>query len=45
MFVFFMVSARVAYMICQSLPELAVDERYDATWVFWCAAMVLAIYR
>jgi hypothetical protein len=31
------------YLICQSFPELAVDERYDATWVFWCAAVVLAI--
>jgi hypothetical protein len=30
-------------VICQSFPELAVDERHDATWVFWCAAVVLAV--
>ena len=32
----------VAYMVCQRFPELAVDERYDAAGVFWCAAVILA---
>lgn len=32
-----------AYMVCQRFPELAVDERYDAAGVFWCAAVILAI--
>jgi hypothetical protein len=32
----------VAYMVCQCFPELAVDERYDAAGVFWCAAVILA---
>jgi flagellar biosynthesis protein FliQ len=30
-------------MVCQRFPELAVDERYDAAGVFWCAAMILAM--
>ena len=33
----------MAYMVCQRFPELAVDERYDAAGVFWCAAVILAI--
>lgn len=30
-------------MVCQCFPELAVDERYDAAGVFWCAAVILAV--
>jgi hypothetical protein len=30
-------------MVCQCFPELAVDERYDAAGVFWCAAVILAM--
>lgn len=33
----------VAYMVCKRFPELAVDERYDAAGVFWCAAVILAV--
>jgi hypothetical protein len=29
-------------MVCQRFPELAVDERYDAAGVLWCAAVILA---
>lgn len=30
-------------MVCQCFPELAVDERYDAAGVFWCATVILAV--
>ena len=32
-----------AYMVCKCFPELAVDERYDAAGVFWCATVILAM--
>ena len=33
----------VAYMVCQSFPKLAVDERHNSTRIFWRAAMILAV--
>jgi hypothetical protein len=36
-------SCMVAYLISQGFPELAVDQRHDATWIFACTAVVLAV--
>lgn len=33
----------MAYVVCQCLPELAVDERHDSAGIFWCAAVILAV--
>lgn len=32
-----------AYVVCQGLPELAVDEGNHTAGVFWCSAMILAM--
>lgn len=36
------VGEKEAYVICQSLPQLSIDQRYYAAGIFWCAAVVLA---